>query len=104
MTTAFNILSSTSHAVTGTAFTFQPDLGVADQNVQNDPKPWLIRCWSDVTICVRTDGQDATQSDFPIASGLRGELVSLPPGGSISVIKQSGQPDGVCWFSHCKRV
>lgn len=100
---AFSIVSSTSHAVTGAAYTFQPDAGVADSNIQNNPKPWLIRVWGDVNFHVRMDGQDATTNDMPVAAGLGGVVLSLPPGGSVSVIKQSGQSDGNCWFSHVKR-
>ncbi|CAN2534475.1 hypothetical+protein [Methylocapsa aurea] len=100
---AFTILSSTSHAVTSTAYTFQPDLGIADPNSLNDPKPWLVRVWSDVNICLRADGQAASQSDFPIAAGREGELINLPPGGSLSVVTQAGQSDGTVFFSHVKR-
>jgi hypothetical protein len=101
--TAFSILSTTSHAVSGVAYTFDPDSGVADINPENPQKQWLIRVWSNTGIHLRSDGQDATTSDFPIAAGLHGEVVALPPGGSISVVKQSGQADGMCWFAHCKR-
>lgn len=103
MMDAFTILSSTSHAVSSTPYTFQPDLGIADPNPLNDPKPWLVRVFSDVNICIRTDGQAASQSDFPIAGGLHGELINLPAFGSISVVKQTGEGDGVAWFSHIKR-
>lgn len=101
---AFNILSSVSHAVTSTPYTYQPDSGVADPNSENPPKVWLVRVWATVDICARTDGQPATQSDFPIAAGLHGELLSLAPGASLSVVKQAGQSDGLCYSAHVKRV
>ncbi|OAI29931.1 hypothetical protein A1351_23210 [Methylosinus sp. R-45379] len=103
MMDTFTILSSTSHAVTSTAYTFQPDLGVADPNPLNDPKPWLVRVFSDVNICIRTDGQAASQSDFPIAAGREGELINLPSGGLISVVSQAGEADGTVFFSRVKR-
>lgn len=101
---AFSIISSVSHAVTSTPYTFEPDSGVADLNPLNDPKPWLIRIWSDVGIHVRADGQAVTTDGCPVAAGYNGLLVSVPPGGSVSVVKQAGQADGLAWFTHVKRV
>lgn len=101
---AFSIISSVSHAVTSTPYTFEPDSGVADSNIQNAPKPWLIRVWADVNFHVRMDGVAATTGDMPIAAGLQGALLSIPPGGSVSVVKQAGQADGQAWFTHVKRV
>jgi hypothetical protein len=104
MTVVFSILSTRAAPVTGVAYTYQPDAGFADPNALNDPKPWLIRVWSSVNICVRVDGQPATPSDFPVAAGLHGEVIALHPGGSISVVKQAGEADGQCFFAHVKRV
>jgi len=69
----------------------------------NDPKPWLVRVWSNTGIHIRSDGQDATTSDYPLAALLHGAIMNVPPGGSISVVKQTGEADGVAWFSHVKR-
>jgi len=101
---AFVVISTTKEAVTSTASTFQLDAGVADPNPLNDPKPWLIRVWSDVNSCIRTDGQAASQSDFPIAAGREGELINLQAGGSISIVKQIGELDGTAFFSRVKRL
>lgn len=100
---AFVVISTHKEAVTSTAAAFQLDAGVADSNPLNEPKPWLIRVWSDVAICIRADGQAASQSDFPIAAGREGELINLAAGGSLSVITQAGQSDGTVFFSHVKR-
>jgi hypothetical protein len=102
--TAYSILSSTSHALTGTAYTFQPGAGAADPNPLNDPKSRLIRVWGDVNFHVRTDGGDATASDTPVSGGLSGILLNVPPGGSVSVVKMAGASDGNAWFSHVKRT
>jgi hypothetical protein len=104
LTSAFTIISSVSHAVTATPYTFQPGAGVADPNPLNDPKSRLIRVWGDVNFHVRTDGGDATTSATPVAAGLSGILLSVPPGGSLSVIKMTGASDGTAWFSHVKRT
>lgn len=100
--TAFSIISSTSHAVSGTAYTFQPDLGVADPNPLNDPKPSLVRVWSDVGINIRVGGGPATFDDLAVASGLDGILLSVPPGAPVSVIAQAGGPAGTAWFARVK--
>lgn len=104
--TAFTILSSTSHALTGSAYTFQPDSGSADSNVENNPKPWLVRVWGDVNfhINVATTSTAATTADMPVTDHHDGILLSIPPGGFVSVIKKSGEPDGEVWFTHVKRL
>lgn len=101
---AIQIVSSTSHAVTSIAYTFEPDSGVADPNIQNAPKTWLVRVWSNVNINVRMDGQSATANDLPVFAGYNGVVLAVPPGQSVSVIKQTGQADGIVWFTHVKRA
>lgn len=91
---AFTIVSSASHALTATPYTFPPD----------PAQTRLMRLYSDVGFHVRTDGGDATADDMPISAGLHGVLLSVPPGGSISVIKVTGEADGTAWFSHVKRT
>jgi hypothetical protein len=98
-----SIVGSVSYAVTGAAYTFQPDAGVADSNIQNNPKPWIIRVWGDVIFHVAIN-RDATNLDMPVADQFNGILLEVPPGGSISVVKKAGQPDGLVWFTHVKRV
>ena len=99
---ALVLLGTTTQPLTATPYTFQPDAGVADSNVQNNPQSWKVRVWSDVNFHVRTDGQPATTSDMPVTAGLKGVTVALPPGGSMSVVKQAGAADGTVWFTRVK--
>jgi hypothetical protein len=99
------LLGTTSHALTSTPYTFTPDEGIEDSNVQSPKTAWTVRCWSDQPFHVRTDGQPATTSDCPVAAGYHGLTVKLAPNGSISVLKQAdASADGTIWFSKIKRA
>jgi hypothetical protein len=102
---AFVLLGTTSHAVTSTAYTFQPDAGVADGNVQDPPQSWRVRVWGDVNFHVHVDSAavDAVAaSDAPVADHYNGIIVVVPAGGYLSVIKKVGEADGTCWFTRVK--
>lgn len=89
---ALSIVSSTSHALTATPYTFPPD----------SAQTRLVRVYADVNFHIRTDG-DATGGDMPVSAGLDGILLNVQPGGSISVVKMAGEDDGEIWFSTIKR-
>jgi hypothetical protein len=92
--TAYNIISSASHALTATPYTFPPD----------SAQGRIMRLYGDVDFHVATNGGDATVDDMPVSAGLNGVLLNVPPGGSISVIKRTGANNGTAWFSHVKRT
>ncbi|MBU3887587.1 hypothetical protein [Methylosinus sp. KRF6] len=91
---AFTIVSSASHALTGTAYSLPAD----------PTQTRLVRVYGSVNFHVRTDGGDATADDMPVSAGLNGILLNVPPGGSISVVKMTGVSDGTAWFGHVKRT
>lgn len=91
---AYSIISSASHALTSTPYTFPADPVLTR----------LVRVYGDANFHVRTDGGDATADDMPVTAGLHGVLLNVPPGGSLSVIKQAGASDGTVWFTNVKRT
>jgi len=101
---ALVILSTATHALTSTPYTFDPDTGVEDSNVQSPPQSWRVRCFGDVPFNLRvsTDGSDATADDMPVAAEFPGVVVVVPPGGSLSVVKRGSGPDGQAWFNRIK--
>jgi hypothetical protein len=92
--TAYSIISSTSHALTGTSYSLTLD----------STQTQLVRVWADVNFHIRMDGVAATTGDMPVTDHHDGILLNVPSGGTISVVKKSGEPDGTVWFSHVKRV
>ena len=103
---ALVLLGTTTHALTGTAYTFQPDAGVVDPNTQTIPQSWRIRVWGDVNfhIAVHPVSTDATTSDMPVADHYHGVEVAVPPEGFLSVIKKTGEADGHVWFTRVKHA
>ncbi len=94
---------STSHALTSTAVTFQPDAGPDDANVQNPPTTWIVRLWGDTAFHVSTIGT-ATTDAAPVAAGFPGIIIAVPPSGSISAVKKTGASDGTLWATRVKRA
>ncbi len=95
------LLGTTSTSLTDTAFTFDPDSGVADGNVQNTPQSWRVRVWADQDFHVSTSGANATTADAPVAGGYDGITVVIPQGGNLSVI--SAGTNGDVWFTRVKK-
>jgi len=100
--TAFSVVNTTSHAVSGVATTFTPSVG-ADPNILDSVRPIVLRLWSDTPCNIRVGGGDATFDDLPLAAGVDGLLLSIPPGQSVSVVKQTSESDGTLWASVIKR-
>jgi hypothetical protein len=103
------LLGTTSHAVTGVAYTFQPDAAVSvDPNVVAlgpTKQAWIMRVWGDVNfhIAVNDSAVDAVPAnDMPVADHWNGLCVVVPPGGYVSVIKKVGETDGTVWFTRIK--
>jgi hypothetical protein len=96
------LLGTTSHALTSTPYTFQPDAGVADSNPLNTPQSWRVRAWSDQPFHIAVNSGDASTNDCPVSGEWHGITVVIPPGGTLSTIKQAGATDSSIWFSRVK--
>ena len=99
---ALVILSTANHALTSTPYTFTPDSGIEDSNVQSPPQSWRVRCFGDVPFNLAVNTGDATASDMPVAAEFPGVVVVVPAGGSLSVVKRGSGPDGQAWFNRIK--
>ena len=99
---ALVLLGPTSHALTSTAYTFQPDSGVADPNPLIAPQSWRVRIWSPVDFHVAVNTGDATTADFPVAGGWHGVTLAILPGGTLSTVKQATASDSTVWFTRVK--
>jgi hypothetical protein len=100
--TALVILGTTAHSLTATAYTFTPDSGIRDPNALTQPQSWRIRAWSPVPFHIAVGTGDATTSDAPVDGGWNGLTVVVPPGGTLSAVKQAGASDSTVWFSRIK--
>jgi hypothetical protein len=100
---ALVLLGTTTHGLTSTVYTFTPDAGVADSNVQDTPQSWRVRLWSPQPFHVAV-GADATTNDCPVAGGYEGLTIALPPGESLSVVKQSSADDSTIFFARVKHA
>lgn len=65
---------------------------------------WLARIYANSNFHLRVDGQPATIGDFPQEAGRDGIVLSVAPGGSVSVVKAAGADDGRVWISRIKRL
>lgn len=101
MTTAFSIVDSVSLAATSTPASYTPS--GADSNAENPALPHLVRVYGSVALNVSTSGV-ANADSLPVSAGYEGVILSVPAGATVSVVKQSGQADGLVWLSTVKRL
>lgn len=95
------LFASTSRPLTSQPVT----LSLTDVEPGAQPNgSWVVRVYADSDFHIRTDGQDATSSDFPVKSGSDGIVVSVSQSGAVSVLKKSGAADSTAWFSRIKKL
>jgi hypothetical protein len=66
------------------------------------PQSWRVRAWSPVPFHLAAATGDASTADFPVDGGWHGVTVVVPPGGTLSAVKQAGASDSNIWFTRVK--